>query len=513
MIYLKDDPIIALSSGTGHSAIGLIRLSSPNPFPFFNEVFSFQITPSPREAIFCQLLDNGKVLDEIILNYFPAPKSYTGEFVLELSVHGNPVNIARILKFFQEKHSFRLAEPGEFSYRALKNGKLTLSQIEGLDLLLNATSKFGIESGLAALQGDLHKKFIFLRDSFIALKAAIELSIDFLEDVGEESAHQNFEKCLNRFEFQLKELHELCQKSSTALLTPTIVLVGKSNVGKSTLFNKFLKMERSLVDGEEGTTRDYISEDLLVKGISFRLIDTAGIRETKNRIEEKGIVRSLELLKKAFYRLYVCNPFEEEELNRDWFLKVKMDGLVFTHADCQGFQEQLEKVKIPLNLDTYISFGSIGPSGSTKLEKWSDPMGPVQLNDFEEKSGSMGPTKLSSLAEKSGPMGPTRPSSLAEKGGPMGPGWRGIDSFFPDIVGRYEKQTVNQFLIAERQISKINSLNNKMEQFRQVQKEIHDIGVWANEINLFAREIDELLGIITPDEVLDKIFSNFCIGK
>ncbi len=478
MLYLKSDPIIALSSGAGNSALGLIRLTSPHPFDNLEEAFSFQGNFRPRRAICCRLVNGDEVLDEIVLNYFPAPRSYTGEFVLELSVHGNQLNINRILRFFQEKYDFRLAEPGEFTYRALKHGKLTLSQVEGLDLLLNANSELGIISGLEVLQGALHEKFLSLRETFIALKASIELSIDFLEDVGEKSASENFEKCLNQFESQLVELYERCRGDFNDLLNPSVVLVGKTNAGKSTLFNKLLKTNRSIVSEEEGTTRDYISEYIFVEGTHFRLIDTAGIRRTHDMAEEEGIARAFELLNKAFYGLYAWNPFEEEGPNWDWLSSLRIHGLVFTHADCEGFIERLKSFDIPKNLDIYISFGPMGPGS------------------FE--GGSIG----AEFWEK-------------VKGGSIGPLCKAIDmdSFTASLNKIYRKRTSHQPVAAERQRQKIKILYDKFSEFQSLKKEMSDMAVLSSEIELLSKDVDELLGIVNSDDVLDKVFSNFCIGK
>ena len=473
MDYLRDDPIIALSSGTGRAAIALLRLTSPHSFEHLRAAFSFRGDFRPREAITCRLLDGKQVLDQIVLTYFPAPNSYTGEFVLELSVHGNPLNVSRILRFFQDQYQLRLACPGEFTYRALKHGKLTLSQVEGLDLLLNAQSELGLASGLEGLQGELHRRFLSLREAFVSLKASLELAIDFSDDVGEEEAHRNFNQRLKQFEHQLHILHQRCRGDLSSLLNPSVVLVGKTNAGKSTLFNRLLNTKRSLVSNEEGTTRDYISEFVFAEGVHFQLLDTAGIRKTGQEIEKQGIVKALDLAKKAFYTLYVCNPFQAAEgplIPKG----LKLDGIVFTHADCAGFCERLKKFDIPINLETYVSAAPMGASS--------------------EMGGSIGAKVAREL--KSAPIEPLC-----------------IESLWGRLGERYREKTACYPIASMRQEQKIKVLFHKLLKFKEVLIETNDICIISNELGLLARDVDELVGIVTPDDVLKEVFSNFCVGK
>ena len=470
---LNDDPIIALSSGSGRAAIALLRLTSPQPFEDLRAAFSFQGDFRPREAITCRLLHGKCVLDQIVLTYFPAPNSYTGEFVLELSVHGNPLNVGRILRFFQDQYQLRLAFPGEFTYRALKHGKLTLSQVEGLDLLLNAQSELGLASGLEGLQGELHQRFLSLREAFISLAASLELAIDFSDDVGEEESRRNFNQCLKQFELQLHILHQRCRGDLSSLLNPSVVLLGKTNAGKSTLFNRLLNTGRSLVSNEEGTTRDYISEFVFTEGTHFQLIDTAGIRKTGQEIEKQGIEKALDLAKKAFYTLYVCNPFQATEgsLVPEG---LKADGIVFTHADCEGFCQRVRELDIPVNLETYLSAAPMGA-------------GP-------ETGGSIGAKLAQKL--KTAPIEPLC-----------------IESLWGKLGERYREKTACHPIASIRQEQKIKVLYHKLLKFKEVARESDDICIVSNELNLLAKDVDELVGIVSPDDVLKEVFANFCVGK
>ena len=214
----------------------------------------------------------------------------------------------RILKLFVSSGCCRLAKPGEFSYRALKNNKMTLPEVEGLDIFLNATSKGVLDQGMKLMGGEMTKAYLDLRSSFCQLRASLELSVDFLEDVGEEAAKKSFNSSLRDFSLKLFKLYRRTLSPLRSITTPEIVLVGKPNTGKSSLFNALLQETRSIVSPEEGTTRDYVSEYVTFQEIQFRLIDTAGIRETSSQIEREGIFKTLDLISHAFFKVLLVNP-------------------------------------------------------------------------------------------------------------------------------------------------------------------------------------------------------------
>ena len=295
-------PIIACSSGRlAVNALSLLRLSGFDHLEDLQSFFSVDIAKiSPRKQILTDLLDKHKTLDRILLTFFPAPRSYTGENMLELSIHGNPLNVERILQVFID-WGFRHAKPGEFTYRAVKNEKMALSQVEGLDLLLRANSPLALDQGLQILHGDLAAQYKKLHHIYTRIKGSVELAIDFSEDVGEETSRNQQQKYFSEFSYLIQSLHNRVQHENSSLLTPSIVLLGPPNGGKSSLFNAILKNDRSIVSNIPGTTRDYICEPLHFRGVNFSLIDTAGLHDTADIVEKEGVRKACEVIEKGFF--------------------------------------------------------------------------------------------------------------------------------------------------------------------------------------------------------------------
>jgi tRNA modification GTPase len=310
--YTDDTPIIACSTGNmSNTAIAVIRLSGFKSLLTLQPFFSFSLSKTKaRTSHLTNIKFENEIFDNGLMVFFPEGESYTGENVLELSVHGNLLNVQRILALFINRASFRDAHPGEFTYRALKNKKLSLSQVEGLDMLLNANSNLMLSQGLDILQGDLHAQYMHLYDSFLKLKASVELSIDFSEDIGEDESNRLIMDCFKNFHSLILALHGRVQGNISSLLSPEIVLVGQTNAGKSSLFNLLVKHGRSIVSSTAGTTRDYVSELISIEGTNYNLVDTAGIRDSKDEIENIGIERAFEILKRAFFKILIINPFE-----------------------------------------------------------------------------------------------------------------------------------------------------------------------------------------------------------
>lgn len=486
--YTDDSPIIACSTGTdANTAIAIIRLSGFKSLSSLQPFFSFSLSKvKSRYSHLTNIISGDQVWDNGLLVFFPEGQSYTGENVLELSVHGNQLNVQRILNLFVKESGFRLAHPGEFTYRALKNKKLSLSQVEGLDMLLNANSNLMLSQGLDILQGELHEQYLALYDSFLKLKAAVDLSIDFSEDVGEEESKKLFNDSFTHFSNILDSLHSRTQGNVSSLLAPEVVLVGQTNAGKSSLFNLLVKQNRSIVSSIAGTTRDYITELIHIDGTNYKLVDTAGIRESTDVIENIGIDRAFEILKRSFFKILIINPFETTPAYLDKLAGIEFDILLLSHSDKSNFTQHLSLLDLSKIHSNFVATASF-ESGS---------IGPISKNAF--KFGSIEP-----LSKNNAPIEPI----YFDHSGPIEPFVKG------QISTKFKDLTANSPILLDRHRACINTLYLKKSEFANKINGIDDVAILSSEVNIFSNYLSELIGIVSPDDVLNSIFSNFCIGK
>ncbi|MFG1493909.1 GTPase [Halobacteriovorax sp. ZH4_bin.1] len=506
MIYETDDlPIVACSTGLNeNTAIGVIRLSGFSHIgsigPFFKKDLS---NLEVRKATFTKLYDQeGNFLDEVVITYFKGPNSYNGENILEIAAHGNTLNLKRIMNAFINSGDFRLAKNGEFTYRALKNKKLSLAQVEGLDALLNASSSLMLDEGLKLLNGSLYQKYTDLYDKFLKLKAAVEINIDFAEDVGEEQSQKLLDDAVADISGHITSLHRSASVNAKSLMSPDIVLCGEPNAGKSSLFNLFLNESRSIVSDIAGTTRDYISEYISLGNETFKLVDTAGLRNTTDVIEEEGIKRSRNLIENAFYKILLVNINEVEKYQYHDIKETLFDALIFTHFD--EFKGSFNLDNLKENLPKAIKYYSADTSkGEGSLVQISGPIGP------DSKSGSIEPEQINN--------GPIEPKEIngptgAAKNGPIEPAHI-TDLITQDILSKYLKLRNSDPISIERHRVVINDIYGKFTEFSNNIKHLDDIAIISSEVSILEKKTAELIGIISPDDTLTHIFTNFCIGK
>nr|BDT30328.1 50S ribosome-binding GTPase [Bacteriovorax sp. HI3] len=538
--FTDDQPIIACSTGTSsNTAIAVIRLTGFKKLLDLQKFFSFSLEKvKPRMSHLTNIELDGKVYDNGLMVFFPEGGSYNGENVLELSVHGNQLNIQRILDLFIKNGDFRAAHPGEFTYRALKNRKLSLSQVEGLDMLLNANSSLMLSQGLDILQGDLHAQYLALYDAFLKLKAAVEISIDFSEDVGAEETQKLFQDSFSKFFKLISALKTRTEGNVSSLLAPEIVLVGQTNAGKSSLFNILLKHDRSIVSNIAGTTRDYVSEVIHIDGTNFKLVDTAGIRESSDVIENIGIDRAMGILARAFYKILIVNPYETNPEYLKKFTDVDFDFLIVSHSDRSDFFERVKGIDFSLIKTKNIAkatfenrdFGSIepltisGPMGPLLAKNGPIEPGPIGPHPNFAQSGPIEPVSkndgpIEPVSKKNGPIEP-----VSKNNGPIEPGLTGPHPNFvksgpiepllkAHIHQKFEKMTANNPILLERHRTVINKIYSKSVDFSNNINGLDDVAILSSEVNILGHSLTELIGIVSPDDVLNSIFANFCIGK
>lgn len=483
----NNSPIIACSTGSiSNSAIAIIRISGKDYLHLINHLFNIDLlTIKPRYATYCSFLDfSGEKVDDIVLTYFKGPNSYNGEDILELGVHGNQINIERIISDVVKIDTFKRAKPGEFTLRALNHGKLSLNQVEGLDLLLNANNIFSLKQGFSLLSGRLKDSFISLHKSYLKHRSSVEFGFDFLDDIGEEQFLAQLNSSFTELKNNIHKLYSHVANDNFSLIKPEIVLYGMPNAGKSTLFNLLLKSDRAITSEIAGTTRDFLREDIRIGDNIFSLIDTAGIRSTLSGavggIEAMGINRAIKLASDAFYKILIINPFEFDIEYFSTLKNIEFDEIIITHSDSVGFEGVLA--------DLYKQFSYFGP-----IEPKKD--GPIEPRN----DGPIEP-------RKDGPIEPKICNLLEDTSGVL-------QEITVGIHRKYLKLVDFDPILIQRHSESIKNIYHGFSTYEEVFNVEDDMAVIASELSGLGHCISELLGIVSVDDVLHNIFENFCIGK
>lgn len=306
------DTIVAISSSIGEGAIGIIRMSGPDALATLDKIFvrkSKASTYENRKMYYGHIMKNDLVLDEVMAVYMAAPKTYTKEDIVEIFCHGGVIAIKRVLDFILE-NGVRMAQAGEFTQLAFLNGRLDLSQAEAVMDLVSAKTDKGFDVAFDQLKGQLSQRVLAIRSILLKVVGHLEVCIDYPEEDIEALTYQDI---IGSFTEVEQALEELLQHSSNGRIIREgikIAIIGKPNVGKSSLLNALLKEARAIVTDIAGTTRDVIEEHLNIQGIPIRIIDTAGIRETNDQIEKIGVERSKIIFNEADMVLFVLNASE-----------------------------------------------------------------------------------------------------------------------------------------------------------------------------------------------------------
>jgi len=307
-----NDTIVALATAHGVSAIGVIRLSGAEAIVITDRLFpSKDLTRVAGYTLHVgKLVFEGKVLDEVVISVFKGPKSYTGEDVTEISCHGSPYIQEQIIDAIL-KSGARLAKPGEFTQRAFLHGKLDLTQAEAVADLIASNTEASHRTAIHNIRGGFSDVLKVLRDQLISFSALIELELDFSQEDVEFADRTQLSELVGKIERAVSELLHSFKLGNVIKNGVKVAIVGKPNAGKSTLLNSLLNENRAIVSDIAGTTRDTIEEVINIDGILFRLIDTAGIRESVDVIEIIGVEKSREKMKEADLVVYLFDVEEE----------------------------------------------------------------------------------------------------------------------------------------------------------------------------------------------------------
>ena len=326
-----DDTIVALATPPGVGAIGVIRLSGEKAIEIANNLFpSKNLAEQASHAAHVGLLQEGnRILDEVVVTLFKCPRSYTGEDVVEISCHGSPFVQRQVIDAIIQKGA-RLARPGEFTQRAFLKGKLDLTQAEAVADLIASGTQAAQRAALQSLRGGFSEELKQLREQLIQFSALLELELDFSQEDVTFADRTQLKELLLRLEKATQALLDSFKLGNVIKNGVRVAIVGKPNAGKSTLLNSLLNENRAIVSEVAGTTRDTIEEILNIEGVLFRLIDTAGLRDTTvDQIERVGIERSREKMKSADLILYLFDIADSIEEIKNWVFDAQAQGFRF----------------------------------------------------------------------------------------------------------------------------------------------------------------------------------------
>ncbi len=324
---IQNDSIVALATPSGAGAIAVIRISGDNAITIGDSVFRSiknknLLNQKTHTLHLGHIMDDTKTLDEVLVSLFKGPNSYTGENTIEISCHGSTYIQQQIIQLLLRK-GCRMADPGEFTLRAFLNGKLDLSQAEAVADLISSDNEASHQIAMQQMRGGFSNEIAKLREELLNFASLIELELDFAEEDVEFADRTQFWELLNRIEFVLKRLIDSFAVGNVIKNGIPVAIVGEPNVGKSTLLNALLNEERAIVSHIAGTTRDTIEDELVIGGIGFRFIDTAGIRETQDYVESIGIKKTFEKIEQAQVVLYLFESLKFKVQSSEYIVEIE----------------------------------------------------------------------------------------------------------------------------------------------------------------------------------------------
>lgn len=453
-----DDTIVALATPPGVGALGIIRLSGPQAVEIIDRLFpSKKLLQQPSHTLHVGFLRQGeKVLDEVVVSLYLAPRSYTGENVVEISCHGSPFIHQQVIEACIEEGA-RLAKPGEFTQRAFLNGKLDLTQAEAVADLIVSNTQAAHRTALNNIRGGFSGSLKYLRDQLIQFSALIELELDFSQEDVEFADRTKLRKLIGEARQLTSQLIDSFRLGNVIRNGVSVAIIGRPNAGKSTLLNALLNEDRAIVSEIPGTTRDTIEEVINIDGILFRLIDTAGIREhSGDQIEIVGIEKSLQKMKQADVVVYLFDAqgLEAKELTA-----------VAAEMEAQGIRFVLTGNKADRIQETELR------------KKYSSVPGIVFIS---AKEG----LRLEVLRE------------------------RLVDMVLQDKVA-----SENVIVTNARHYHSLVKVQEALNDVEQGMDGNIPGDLLALDIRRCLQYLGEITGEITNDDQLDYIFSKFCIGK
>lgn len=459
---MERDTICAISTPLGISGIGIIRLSGPDTYRIIDRIFKparkIKISEASSHTVhYGHIVDGTRIIDEVLVTIMKKPRSYTREDMAEIGCHGGIIPLKEVLALCI-KNGARQAEPGEFTKRAFLNGRIDLTQAESvLEIIYSKTEK-ALDISMKKLKGGLSSHLLKIRELLIDILSDIEAKINFPEE--DDVSNYNLD-IVNKIEVALSNIEKILSRAGRGKIVQqgiNAAITGRTNVGKSSLLNALLKEERAIVTEIPGTTRDIIQETINIKGIPVNIIDTAGIRKVRGRIERMGVEKALEWMNKAEINLVMLDG--SKRLNE------------YDH-------QLLEYVKDKKNYVLIINKNDL----LQKIER-----------EYIEKNFSQ--DKIVFLSAKTG---------------------KGIDileeKLYNLIIDGYGEMKGDEIFLNIRQEGKIKEVREHLMKAREDIVKGGTIDILAEYLKECINILDEIKGGNISEEILDSIFSRFCIGK
>ena len=445
------DTIVAISTALGVGAISIIRISGSEAIDIVNKITKNNIKKHHSHTIHHNYVkEKDQIIDEVLISIMKAPKTFTKEDIVEINTHGGIASTNKVLELLIE-NGCRLAEPGEFTKRAFLNGRIDLIEAEGVMDIINSKTDKALELAIHEIKGDSSKLIKDLRHKIIEILANIEVNIDYPEyDDVKKLTIQDILPSLMEIEQEITKI--ILNYKDTSIIREGIktVIIGRPNVGKSSLLNKLINEEKAIVTDIPGTTRDIVEGEVYIDGIKLNIIDTAGIRKTNDIIENIGVQKSLNLIKDSELIIFVLNnneqiTKEEEEILKQ--IKEKNYIIVVNKTDLES------KLSIKDNNIVYVS--ALNNQGIDKLKKQIKKM--FNLERFDNK----------------------------------------------DIT----------YLSSSRSIGILKDILNQITDIRKAIKDDMPIDMIEIDIRSIWNKLGEIIGETYQDELIDQLFSQFCLGK
>ncbi|WP_370166136.1 tRNA uridine-5-carboxymethylaminomethyl(34) synthesis GTPase MnmE [Marisediminitalea sp.] len=454
------DTIVAQATPPGRGGVGIIRVSGPKALDVAKALLNVELTP--RVATYTGFHDaNQEVIDQGIALYFKAPNSFTGEDVVEFQGHGGPVIMDMLLEAILQIKSVRLARPGEFSEQAFLNDKLDLAQAEAIADLIDASSKQAARSAVRSLQGDFSKHIHTLSEAIIHLRMYVEAAIDFPDEEIDFLSDGKVTQDLADIIRDVNHIREQAKQGTLLREGMQVVIAGRPNAGKSSLLNALAGRESAIVTDIAGTTRDVLKEHINVNGMPLHVIDTAGLRDSPDKVEQIGIARAWKAINDADRVLFVVDST--------------------TSSDIDPYQIWPEFMqRLPAGMPVTVIRNKADISGdNVTLQQVDTPHGPFSVISLSANTGQGVELLRDHLSQS-----------------------MGLDT-----------TTEGQFIARRRHI---DAIDNTLEHLQIGEQQLHDNlagELLAEELRLAHQHLSEITGEFSSDDLLGRIFSSFCIGK